>query len=139
MERSKPASAAGKPGFNGRPASAALKAEPLFVRVLCRQSVSRLKLLQNPTNLPELVTYLKRARPIQAHFLEQARTLSPPLKDEPDWKRALAFDEKVLTYYDEMAAAAKRNDRNNLRRVTANLRALPAKNPYELRLGLQGC
>lgn len=106
---------------------------------LCRDSIARLSLVKNPTSIPELVTYLKQARPIQAHFLAEARKLEPPLKDEPDWQRALAFDDKVLTYYEEMAAAAKHNDRNNLRRVSASLRALPAKNPYELRLGLEGC
>jgi hypothetical protein len=106
---------------------------------LCHASVGKLKQLQNPTNLSELVTYLKEARPIQARFISDARKLRPPLKDEPDWKRALALDEKVLGYYDEMAAAAKRGDQNNLRRVGAILRALPAKNPYEQRLGLQGC
>jgi hypothetical protein len=106
---------------------------------LCRESVAKLKLLQNPHSLPELVTYLKQARPIQEKFLADSRKLRPPPKDEADWKRAIAFDEKVLSYYDEMAAAAKRGDRANLRRVEASLRALPAKNPYQQRLGLQGC
>lgn len=106
---------------------------------LCEASVAKLKQLQNPTNLSALVTYLEQARPIRARFLSDARKLRPPVADEPDWKRALAFDDKVLGYYDEMAAAAKRGDRNNLRRVAAVLRALPAKNPYEERLGLQGC
>jgi hypothetical protein len=106
---------------------------------LCSDSIAKLKRLENPTGLPELVTYLEHARPIQSHFLAEARKLKPPLKDVADWRRALAFDETVLRYYDELAAAAKRNDRNNLRRVSATLRALPAKNPYELRLGLEGC
>jgi hypothetical protein len=106
---------------------------------LCRQSVAELKKLQNPVSIPQLVTYLKKARPIQRHFLDEARKLKPPVKDEPDWKRALALDDKVLGYYDEMSAAAKRGDQNNLRRVGAALRALPAKNPYEQRLGMTGC
>jgi hypothetical protein len=106
---------------------------------LCRTSVAKLRQLPNPKTLPQLVTYLKQARPIQETFLADSRKLRPPAKDEADWRRAIAFDEQVLRYYDEMAAAVNRGDRNTLRRVQAALRALPAKNPYEQRLGLQGC
>jgi hypothetical protein len=106
---------------------------------LCRQSVAKLNELPNPVSIVELATYLKDARPIRTHFLDEARKLKPPLKDERDWNRALALDERVLAYYDEMAAAARKGDQNDLRRVTAALRALPAKNPYEERLGIQGC
>ncbi len=113
-----------------------------FVRradALCQASVAELKKIPNPTNITELIDYLKHARPIQARFIDQGRKLKPPLKDQPDWDRALALDEKILGYYDEMAAAAKKGDQNNLRRVTASLQALPAKNPYEQRLGMTGC
>jgi len=106
---------------------------------LCRVSVGKLKALKNPGSVPELVTYLKHARPIQARFIEDARKLRPPKHDEADWKRAIAFDVDVLRDYDEMAAAARRNDRKALARISARLEALPAMNPYQQRLGLKGC
>ena len=106
---------------------------------LCGKSVAKLRVLKNPSSIPELVVYLKKAKPIRRSFLAEARNLTPPAKDEADWKRALAFDDKVVAYYDEMESAAKRGDRAGLRRVSASLRGLPAQNPYEQRLGLQGC
>ncbi len=106
---------------------------------LCRASVAKLKALNNPTNLSELAVYLQEARPIRAHFLDEARKLQPPKRDLALWRRALALDETVLRDYDEMQAALERHDRPTLIRISKRLRALPAKNPFEQQLGMQGC
>jgi hypothetical protein len=101
--------------------------------------VAKVKAVPKPQSLAELPRYLERIRPIQRHFLAQARQLHAPVRDEPVWQRALRFDERVLHQYDLMAAAARRHDLRTVGRISRGLAALPERNPYERRLGMKGC
>jgi hypothetical protein len=109
------------------------------VNELCKTSIAEAKKVEKPTSISELPAYLEHLRPIQARFLDQARKLRPPTRDESLWRQALAFDRRVLHEYDLMTAAAKRGDEKEVARISRRLQALPGQNPYERRLGMTGC
>jgi len=109
------------------------------VDALCKTSIAAAKKVEKPTSVGQIPRYLEHLRPIQARFLEQARKLRPPERDESLWRQALAFDRRVLHQYDLMTAAARRGDQKEVVRISRRLQALPARNPYERRLGMKGC
>jgi hypothetical protein len=109
------------------------------VDALCKASVAEVKKVEKPTSAAGLPRYLADVRPIQSRFLERARKLRPPARDEPVWRQALAFDRRVLHQYDLMGAAARRGDEKAVARIGRGLAALPERNPYERRLGMKGC
>ena len=106
---------------------------------LCRTAVAKARAVAEPQTLSEFPRYLQDLRKIQVRFLADARKLRPPVRDEGDWRRALAFDERVLHQYDLLTGAYRRHDRAAVRRITKRLEALPGRNPYERRLGMKGC
>jgi hypothetical protein len=106
---------------------------------LCQTSIAAAKKVEKPTSVPQIPLYLEHLRPIQARFLDQAQKLRPPARDEPLWRQALAFDRRVLHQYDLMTAAARHGDQKEVARISRRLQALPARNPYERRLGMKGC
>jgi hypothetical protein len=109
------------------------------VDALCKTAVADAKKVKKPTSVAEIPRYLEDLRPIQARFLDQAQKLRPPDRDKSLWRQALAFDRRVLHEYDLMTAAARRHDQKEVARISRELQALPARNPYERRLGMKGC
>lgn len=75
---------------------------------------------------------------IQNDFLQKARKLRPPVRDEELWKKALNYDERLHATWGQIHAAAARGDARAVRDASKHLQAI-ALNPYFKPLGMKGC